>query len=207
MNAEQQLRVHQLLGRIVYFHCLFIEPFAATVVLEGAAFPDCCSHRQTSHGLTSGLSLADTAWGVLLDLTGSTIGSCRPRSGASACCPECQVYRAGAGLALMWIAVERAEYGHAPADPETIRGWAQTVGERLAGAFAEQHLTACGRARPAPELGGAVLEAPKDLPITAELLALWADPTIDSAPVVSWLNHCAALADVGRVMQSRRTAA
>ncbi|MFD4371864.1 hypothetical protein [Streptomyces sp. NPDC058486] len=46
-----------------------------------------------------------------------------------------------------------------------------------------------------------------ELPLTGELLALWADPAVTTrTPVASWLNHCTGgLGDVRRVRESRRT--
>ncbi|MGH8929906.1 MAG: hypothetical protein ACRDZO_04535 [Egibacteraceae bacterium] len=110
-------------------------------------------------------------------------------------------------IAGWWASTEQRAYGTPAAAPETREAWSRAVAVRLAKAYAGQHEAACAgldRAAAKPETPR--LPTPEELPLTGELLALWSDPTARQ-PVVSWLNHCAGLDDVARVLEIRRTRA
>ncbi len=105
----------------------------------------------------------------------------------------------------MWLAVEHHAYGLAAPSPRRSRACRRVAASRVAAAFAAQHNCGC------PALTAATsqrlpsrLPTADNLPLIGELLTLWADPTAADAPVASWLNHCAGLADVARIRHTRR---
>jgi len=109
-------------------------------------------------------------------------------------------------IARWWASTEQRAYGRTPLALETREALGHAVAVRLGKAFAAQHQAACdGLDRAAAKPETARLPTPEELPLTGELLALWSDPTVRQ-PVVSWLNHCAGLDDVARVLEATKGA-
>lgn len=171
MNTD--LSINQLLGRIAYFHALFVEPTGIKPQIQPHT---CCRHR---HPATS-----EGSWSVLREIAESLgAAGCR-------CCPACTVRLHAEVIARCWIDAELAAYGRTAVPVDLRRQWAAAAGNRLSQA-------AAGSGHADDDV------PPCDLPLTGELLALWADPHQD-APVASWLNHCNALEDIARVLTGRK---
>ncbi len=202
------LTVHQLLGRIVYFHVLFIEP---AVSRPAAGWPVstgqnlCCNHPGPPTRPTVGELVETTAWRALDEVARALpVREGCVEDGAE-CCATCRTLAATACLAAVWLAVEHHAYGLAAPSPRRSRACRRVAASRVAAAFAAQHNCGC------PALTAATsqrlpsrLPTADNLPLIGELLTLWADPTAADAPVASWLNHCAGLADVARIRHTRR---
>jgi hypothetical protein len=208
VNARDTLTVHQLLGRIVYFHALFIEPAVTAAGRPACRGDACCRHcRSVPATIATTLALPDTAWAAIGEIAATLpAGSCP--GGVPLCCPTCQVLAAGTAIATCWIDVEHRAYGV----PSTQQGgreareeWSRAVAVRLAAAFSRQYGFVCAALARATALSSAMRPLLSErLPLTSELLALWADPT-NHVPVTSWLNHCTELTDIARVVETRRT--
>ncbi|MFD5494612.1 hypothetical protein ACFWH4_17310 [Streptomyces sp. NPDC127091] len=206
MKSGDEVTVHQLLGRIAYFHTLFIESALAPA---GAPKPgtSCCNHQRTSEPRQPQASTvsADTAWAVL-DEIATTLGEhLRPcPSSGRGCCATCRVAASGAAIAEAWTATEYRAYGRPPPDAR-LRQACRTAGSaRLARVHAEQYRVNCPALAQAEEADAGPLPDSDELPLTGELLALWQDPLAATrSPVVSWLNHCTDLNDIHRVLQQR----
>ncbi|MFG2974619.1 hypothetical protein ACGFYY_16710 [Streptomyces sp. NPDC048331] len=208
MKPGDAVTIHQLLGRIAYFHTLFIEPALTFSELPRADEP-CCNHKDTAgFGQPDvGAVLASTAWPVL-DEIATTVGAhlllCPEFD--HWCCAVCRVAASGAAIAHAWMVTEHRAYGlPLPADP-LVRACRTTAASRLALVFTQQHGALCGGLvqAEAPDVG--LLPDSSDLPLTGELLALWQDPLAATrSPVVSWLNHCTDLNDIHRVLQQGGT--
>lgn len=202
MNAQETVTVHQLLGRIVYFHTLFIEP-SLTGSPSALSERPCCGHCQSNRVVDgSAVSLRDTAWVVLAEIA-ATLLSAQCPGAEHQCCPVCQVSSAGQAIAECWIDTERVAYARSAENPEEHTAWSRAIGVRLASAFALQHKLRCLAAGRADPIDTPPLPADQ-LPLTAELLALWTNPA-DHTPVSSWLNHCADITDIAHVLNTRRT--
>ncbi|WP_030845649.1 hypothetical protein [Streptomyces sp. NRRL F-4474] len=209
MKPGDAVTIHQLLGRIAYFHTLFIEPVLVSSERPGAGEP-CCNHKDTAgFGQPDvGAVLASTAW-VVLDEIATTVGEhlllCPeydPR-----CCAVCRVATSGAAIAEAWTVTEHRAYGLPllPAD-SLVRACRTTAAARLALVFTQQHGTSCGGLAQAEAPDVDLLPDSSDSPLTGELLALWQDPLAATrSPVVSWLNHCTDLNDIHRVLQQGGT--
>ncbi|WP_406086795.1 hypothetical protein [Kitasatospora purpeofusca] len=204
--AVDDLTLHQLLGRIIYFHILFIDPVFIPAQERGRG-EACCNHRSNAHRSTAYGLLATTAWTALDEIAASLSGHhtpCPHRDGS--CCATCRVATAGAAIADAWIVTEHRAY-QCPPPGDHVRQLCRIVAAaRLAHAFAAQHAAACpALASLGPATSSPLLPNPEDLPLTGELLALWQNPLSTArGPVTSWLNHCTALDDVHRVLETRR---
>jgi len=206
MTPAQILNVHQLLGRLGYFHALFIEPTLAahpeyvtdlrTRVANADFLPTVAPHHE--HRMA--LDLRATAWNVLpamitrlpLDVTVSE---------ADEDCVTCRVIVDARMLSAAWIAVQaRALDLPVPAPATDL-----TVGILLGRAFAMQHDADCALiANLAPP---GTLPGVEALPLTAELLACWHDPFNPRPEAVSrWLNHCSGLDDIRHIIRTRSAA-
>jgi hypothetical protein len=190
-SAIDDVTLHQLLGRIVYFHTLFIVP-AFTPAEDLGTGQACCNHRADTHQRTAYGLLATTAWTALDEIAATLHGHhspCPHRDGA--CCATCRVATAGGTVADAWIVTEHHAYRRPPPEDRF---------RQVTRAVACPALASLDRGH-----GNPLLPSPEDLPLTGELLALWQDPlSTASSPVVSWLNHCTALDDVHRVLETRR---
>ncbi|MFF7702763.1 hypothetical protein [Streptomyces lydicus] len=203
-SASDALTIHQLLGRIVYFHALFIEPELRPST-PSAPGPACCNHATAPGQLSVGELLPDSAWGALVEVADTLPAHHRPCPKATgACCATCHVASAATAVAAGWAQTECHSYRQAKPTESFLRDCGHAAAARLGRVFATQHAAHC----PAldrltvPE----ALPDTEELPLTGELLALWAEPTATTRhPVASWLNHCTGLDDVCRVLKTRRT--
>lgn len=207
-SVTDVLTIHQLLGRIVYFHALFIEP-ALPPGSAADAGDACCNHGTAPGRRTAGELLAGTAWAALADVAATLPAYHRacPEAGG-ACCVTCVVVSAGAAIATGWAQAEHWAYHGIPPAGTLVHCTSRTVAGRLGRSFAGQYGTGCpalARLCAVPA-GEDALPGLEELPLTGELLALWADPGAATRhPVASWLNHCTGLDDVRRVLRTRRT--
>ncbi|MER8091874.1 hypothetical protein [Streptomyces goshikiensis] len=209
MKPGDAVTIHQLLGRIAYFHTLFIEPVLVSSRQSGAG-EACCNHKDASgYGQPDvGTVLAGTAWAVL-DEIATTVGEhlllC-PDSDLRGCCAVCRVAASGAAIAEAWTVTEHRAYGLPLAADPLLRACRTTAAARLARVFTQQHGASCLGLAQAEAPDGGLLPDSIDLPLTGELLALWQDPLAATrSPVVSWLNHCTDLNDIHRVLQQGGT--
>ncbi|MFD6468777.1 hypothetical protein [Streptomyces goshikiensis] len=206
MRPEDEVTVHQLLGRLAYFHALFIE--SAFAPSAAAAGPPCCNHRSPPTGVRpeAGGLLADSAW-VVLDEVASGLGEPAGRcpSHGPGCCATCRVAFSAAAVAEAWLVTEHRAYRRPGPHERTRAACRDAAATRMARIFVRQHRAPCPAQAPAEAAGGWLLPGPDELPLTGELLALWRDPlSTGGSPVVSWLNHCTDLDDVHRVLKARR---
>ncbi|MFI9273936.1 hypothetical protein ACIGXM_24995 [Kitasatospora sp. NPDC052896] len=201
------MTVHQLLGRIAYFHALFIEPalVPASAVTSGQP---CCNHRTPQGAVrpdAAGL-LSDTAWAVLDEIAitlGAHAGQC-PSYGPG-CCATCRVAGSAAAIAEAWLAAEHRAYRRPEPNGGTRQACREAAATRLTRIFVHQHHAPCPAAQGGETAGSWLLPGADELPLTGELLALWRDPLAGGgSPVVSWLNHCTDLDDIRRVLETRR---
>ncbi|WP_369184144.1 hypothetical protein [Streptomyces sp. Y1] len=207
MRPGDEVTVHQLLGRISYFHALFIEPTLApaTAATSGEA---CCNHRtpaETVRPSVGGL-LAHSAWAVL-DEVAATLGARAGRcpSHGHACCATCRVAGSAAAVADAWLATEHRAYRRLEPGAPMRQACREAVAARLTRVFVHQHHAPCPAAHVDEKAGAWLLPGADELPLTGELLALWRDPLSGGgSPVVSWLNHCTDLDDIRRVLDTRR---
>jgi hypothetical protein len=212
LSPAQTLSVHQRLGRLGYFHALFIEPaisrsadFTADPQLPDITAP-CCNHTGPATDRPASMRLLnESAWKLLKEM--ATCLGAKPRCPMSTieCCPTCRVITDGLCVATVWSTVQRRVLKPAvPPEPATYTMISLLLGH----AFAAQQETVCDF------LGDAAYdtrEAPQaaenDLPLTAELINLWRDPFSPAAPkAFTWLNHCAGMDDLRHVIQTRRAA-
>ncbi|MFF4443531.1 hypothetical protein [Streptomyces sp. NPDC001502] len=208
MKPGDTVTIHQLLGRITYFHTLFIEPALTSSEQPGAGDP-CCNHRNIAgYGQPDvGTVLARTAWAVL-DEIGTTLGEhlrlC-PDSDHR-CCATCRIAACGAAIAQAWTAAEHRSYGLPLPPDHLVRACRAAAASRLALVFTQQHGASCGALAQAETPDADLLPDSGDFPLIGELLALWQDPLAATrSPVISWLNHCTDLNDIHRVLQQGGT--
>ncbi|MFG1776855.1 hypothetical protein ACGFIG_10550 [Micromonospora sp. NPDC049048] len=203
-SVTDSLTIHQLLGRIVYFHALFIEPLILSTTAHRPG-PVCCNHGPSSGRSTVGESLTDSAWAALIEVAATLPAhgrSCPMANGA--CCATCRVVAAAAAVAANWAQTEYCRYQRTEPAETLLRSCSLAAAVRLGRVFATQQAASC----PALDQLTVLEEQPgaEELPLTGELLALWASPTVNTRhPVASWLNHCTDLDDVHRVLETRRT--
>ncbi|MFE2595940.1 hypothetical protein ACFXCZ_05465 [Streptomyces sp. NPDC059396] len=203
-SAADALTIHQLLGRIVYFHALFIEP-----ALRAGSSPRpglvCCNHGAVPGRSTVGELLPDSAWAALAEVAGAFPAHHRPcPKTAALCCATCRIAAAAAAVAAGWAQTEYRIYRQAEPAETLPRTCGRAAAARLGRVFAAQHAAPCPALDQLTVPGS--LPGMEELPLTGELLALWADPTASTRhPVASWLNHCTGLDDVRRVLETRRT--
>lgn len=202
-SAADALTIHQLLGRIVYFHALFIEPADRPSPTPGLG-PACCNHGASLGRPTSDELLTDSAWAVLVEVATTVPAHHQlcPKA-AGSCCATCCVSAAAAAVAAGWAEAECCGYQQNDPAETLLRTCGHAAAVRLGRVFAAQH------AAPCPALDQLTVLEPlphvEELPLTGELLVLWANPTATARqPVASWLNHCTGLDDVRRVLETRR---
>ncbi|MBT2397401.1 hypothetical protein [Streptomyces sp. ISL-100] len=208
MKPGDEVTVHQLLGRIVYFHALFIEPALASDDQPGTGKP-CCNHENTTGpGQPDvGTMLHGTAWTVLDEIARTLGGHLLPCPKSDRhCCATCRVADSGAAISHAWTITEHRAY-HRPPPTDRLRHASRTTAAtRLARVFARQYDIRCPALSRAQAADASPLPDSAELPLTGELLALWQNPlAATSSPVVSWLNHCTDLNDIHRVLQQRGT--
>jgi hypothetical protein len=216
VTAVDVSAINQLLGRLAYFHTLFIEPTLSTAGLPLRALGHgdpltraCCNHCGGRIGRpTVAAFLKPTAWNVVHELGEAVHVPTDPACVCGdACCSVCRVLMCGSAVAAMWITVECHAYRMSCPDTDTRAIWILAAGSRLAAAFAAQYQTSCPRLEQAAGRMSAPLHHRAqlaELPLTGEFLALWQDPaSISKKPVTNWLNHCTDLADVARQRPDR----
>lgn len=202
--AQDALTVSQLLGRIAYFHALFVEPARQGSHTEPRCGTACCNHQPaTGNRRSVDELLVGSAWVVLQEVaeTLPAYDRCCP-VGAGSCCATCRVVSAASAVGAGWAETEYHAYWRAVPSETLVRLCGMAAGARLGRVFRAVHATTCARQdRLIQTLSDQRAEPPssEELPLTGELLALWAEPTSASDhPVVSWLNHCTRLDDVRR---------
>ncbi|MFJ9961273.1 hypothetical protein [Streptomyces avermitilis] len=203
-STADALTIHQLLGRIMYFHVLFIEPAHRPSPPPGPG-PACCNHGASLGRRTAGELLPDSAWSGLAEVA-TTVPAHHQRCPkvAGSCCATCCVSAAAAAVAAGWAETECRGYRWADPAETLLRTCGRAAAARLGRVFAAQH------AAPCPALDQLTVPEPlpgvDELPLTGELLVLWANPIATARqPVASWLNHCTGLDDVRRVLETRRS--
>lgn len=200
MTPQDSLVINQLLGRLTYFHVLFIEPAMGTRRNQQPQHT-CCHHQPdpTEHDPMNTTDLAGTPWSVLIEL-GEALGASICHSGVADCCATCLVRHHAEHIIGCWIDTEAHTHGYAPTTSEQT-AWATDISRRLATAFARQHginvTTTCIGRPPSRS------PIPCELPLVTELAALWTEP-LGQTPVISWLNHCADINDVARELKTRK---
>ncbi len=203
-SATDVLTIHQLLGRVVYFHALFIEPALQPGTPPGPG-PECCNHAAAPGQRLASEVLEGSAWRALVDVATTLPAHHQPcPKSDDACCPACRIASAAAAIAAGWSQTEYRSYRQTEPAKTLLHVCGHAAAARLGRVFADQHAAHC------PALDRLTtpdaLPGTEDLPLTGELLALWADPTATTRhPVASWLNHCTGLDDVRRVLETRRT--
>ncbi|MGX1760474.1 hypothetical protein ACWIG5_26765 [Streptomyces lydicus] len=208
-SAADALTIHQLLGRIVYFHALFIAPEVRTGSLPKPG-QECCNHGAAPGRRPTGEVLADSAWSALAEVATILPAYHRPCPKLSeTCCATCRITAAASAVASGWALTEHRTYRQSGPATQLVEDCGNAAADRLGQVFAAQHACPCPAldrltaAHPAPQ----ALPSVDELPLTGELLVLWADPAATTHhPVASWLNHCSGLGDVRRVLDSRRSA-
>ncbi|MFF2075411.1 hypothetical protein ACFVXG_11750 [Kitasatospora sp. NPDC058162] len=209
MRPGDEVTVHQLLGRISYFHTLFIEPALAPASAPASVSGEpCCNHRAPARAVRpdAGALLAHSAWSVL-DEVAATLGTWAGRcpSYGPACCATCRVAGSAAAVADAWLATEHRAYQRPEPNTPMRQACREAAAARLTRVFVHQHHTPCPAAQAGEKAGAWLLPGTGELPLTGELLALWRDPLAGGgSPVVSWLNHCTDLDDIRRVLDTRR---
>lgn len=208
VKPGDEVTVHQLLGRIAYFHALFIEPALAAHEQPGTG-KRCCNHEDaTGPGQPDvGTMLDGTAWAVLDEIARTLAGHLLPCPKSERhCCATCRVADSGAAITQAWMISEHRAYHRPPPADRLRQASCTTVATRLALVFARQYDTYCPALSEAEASDASPLPDSDELPLTGELLALWLNPlAATSSPVVSWLNHCTDLNDIHRVLQQRGT--
>ncbi|WP_435211963.1 hypothetical protein [Streptomyces sp. bgisy034] len=203
-SAADALTIHQLLGRIVYFHALFIEPAHRPSPPPGPG-PECCNHGASFGRRTTDELLHDSAWAALVEVATTIPTHHQPcPKAAGSCCATCRISAAAAAIAAGWAETECRGYRQDDPAETLLQTCGRAAAARLGRVFAAQHTAPC------PALDQLTVPEPlpdvQELPLTGELLALWADPTATARqPVASWLNHCTGLDDVRRVLETSRT--
>ncbi|PVD04480.1 hypothetical protein [Streptomyces sp. CS014] len=192
------LAVHQLIGRAVYFHTLFIEPhMPAPLNVPG---PRCCNHTPRNPQPTCAQALTD-AWNALPVTAGADPAARCPRHSPD-CCASCRIHQAAKSIATTWALTEHVAHHQAPAPTPVLAAFRTAAAAHITTAL-NLHLSVprCPAARrtapPTPADGR--------LPLTEELVALWAAATSSGTPIVSVLNHCTTLADITQLATRTET--
>ncbi|HEV2347004.1 MAG TPA: hypothetical protein VGS97_23080 [Actinocrinis sp.] len=211
LSPIQTLSVHQRLGRLGYFHALFIEPQISRSADCGAdpQLPDiaapCCNHADSESVKPASMRLLDeSAWKLLKEIAICLGAKPRCPTATAECCPTCRVIADGLCVATAWTAVQRRVFKPA-GTPDYATD--TMISLLLGHAFAVQQETACALVGDSTYGGEIPQAAENDLPLTAELINLWCDPFSPAAPqAFTWLNHCAGMDDLRHVIQTRRAA-
>ncbi|MFD8609720.1 hypothetical protein [Streptomyces sp. NPDC059631] len=206
MTAPDALTIHQLLGRIVYFHALHIAPEQRTDAPPQPG-PLCCNHLAASGRQSVADVLTGSAWSALVEVATALPAHHRPCPRADGtCCATCCVTAAAAATAGGWATTEHRAYRHNRSAARLAAACGSAAAVRVGRIFADQHNAGCPGLDSIPAPASQELPGPDTLPLTGELLALWADPAATTrTPVASWLNHCTGLGDIRRVLDSMRS--
>lgn len=197
------LAVNQLLGRLVYFHVVFIEPSLSPQHAPQAKRRVCCRHVRPGSGHVATLETNTTSWSALTQIA-ADLGAQTCRDNGPGCCPACRIRSCAAIVADCWITTEHRAYGHDLFVADTTRRrWSSAVADLMATAFARQHGVQCAYGSDVDVDMTSTPPADR-FPLTGELARLWRDPTLP-APVVSWLNHCTRLDDIAQHLRQGST--
>ncbi|MFG1774625.1 hypothetical protein ACGFIX_34030 [Nocardia salmonicida] len=202
-DTNGALAVNQLLGRLVYFHILFIEPSLSSWHVRNRSQGLCCRHDRPA---TDAVAIIDidieaTPWSALTQIA-TDLGAQPCRDLTSGCCPVCRVRWCAMTIAQGWVAIEHRAYASdRPVSDNSTQQWSATIAERMASVFADQLSLHCGR-----RSSIALTSTPPAhrFPLTTELAQLWLDP-FHLVPVISWLNHCTGLDDIARRLHQGST--
>ncbi|AJC54961.1 hypothetical protein GZL_02370 [Streptomyces sp. 769] len=147
----------------------------------------------------------DSAWAALVEVAATLPAHHQPcPKAAQSCCGTCRVAAAARAVASGWAQTEYRNYQQAEPTETLLHSCGLAAAARFGRVFAAQNAASCGALDrlTVPE----ALPGPEQLPLTGELLTLWANPTATTRhPVASWLNHCTGLDDIRRVLEMRRT--
>ncbi|MGY1975695.1 hypothetical protein [Nocardia gipuzkoensis] len=199
MNTTDILTANQLLGRLVYFHVLFIDPALPTSWTPPPS-TTCCHHDRREPQPPTRIDLRATPWAALTQINDSLGGGACRENDSDRCCPACRIHACAAAVADCWIVTEHHAYCDDPLiHDDTRRAWSDTVADRITAVFSRLYQTPCAWSANAhtasqPPAG--------QFPLTGELAALWSE-TSRATPVISWLNHCAGLDDIARHLRRR----
>lgn len=207
MTPERILSFHQLLGRIGYFHALFVEPVldAHPETVASAPARTCCLHTGAlPERRVQRAELASSAWGLIPRIAEQLGATPACPVNDPTCCAACTVASNSEAIGATWILAQATALDvDAPQDHA-----APAIGRVLARAFATQHDTDCSELDldTAPDAAVQLAKA-HPLPLTAELLGCWADPaTAPSGRLSTWLNHCSDMDDIRRITLTRSAA-
>jgi hypothetical protein len=207
MTPERTLSFHQLLGRIGYFHALFIEPVLdlhpGTVTSAPARI--CCLHTGALLDRpVQRAELASSAWALIPRIAAQLSATPACPVNDPTCCAACTLASNSETIGATWILAQAtaldADTPHDHATP--------AIGRVLARAFATQHDADCAALDldTGPDVAVQLAKA-HPLPLTAELLGCWADPaTAPSGRLSTWLNHCSGMDDIRRITLTRSAA-
>ncbi|MDN2495621.1 hypothetical protein ACWDSJ_35525 [Nocardia sp. NPDC003482] len=202
-NTSDTLAVNQLLGRLVYFHVLFIEPSWQPRHTMQAQRSLCCRHIDLGATHVSRLYTNTTPWTALIQIAADLGAWTTWCEDSQRCCPACRIRSCAVVIVDCWATTEqRAFGGDLPVPDDTRRRWSTAIAELMVRAFAHQHGLQCAVRS---NVDTTSTPPPDRFPLTFELARLWRDPTCPD-PVVSWLNHCTRLDDIAeRLCQGRKT--
>jgi len=200
MTHIDVLTANQLLGRLVYFHTLFIEPKLPGRLVRSQVTL-CCRHdRRPNSIIRSSDNTPRTPWEVLIEIAGGLgPAQCTPSTGE--CCVPCRVRSCATVIAETWLTVESDSYSGCLTSADH-QAWAASIGGAIAKACAEVDGADCARTE---DYIGTVTPPADRFPLSSELAALWS-ATDAGSPVISWLNHCAGLDDIARRIRLRSAA-
>lgn len=201
MTLTDRFVASQLLGRLAYFHVLFIEPSLPAKPRQRPQATPCCRHDPVHDDAHTSSGRITGPWTVLVEI-GDEIGVIECRTASRGCCAACRIHACTTAVADTWIATECNAYGCPRPALGQPAEWSRTIADAITAVFADQHCeprahvrTATADARPSVDR----------FPLSGELARLWVAST-DRRPVVSWLNHCASLDDISRYLRKRSTA-
>lgn len=207
MTPERILSIHQLLGRIGYFHALFIEPVISEHPDAVTAVPAsvCCRHNGMDlERLIPHSELASSAWELLPRIAHQLGATCACPANGPDCCAACMVAYSAKTTAATWIAAQAVALEFTVPQDRA----AQAIGRILARAFATEYGADCAQLDRDTTPGATIqLAEEHPLPLTAELLGVWVDSaTAPGGRLSTWLNHCSGMDDIRRIILLRRAA-
>ncbi len=208
MPDHNQLQVHQLLGRIVYFHVMFFEPSLSEYMgTFSKSLPNdrhaCSRHATNTHTKPQQATIMETPWQVIIDIADSLPDRRSCDGDSTKCCPCCAITEAGRAIALCWREIEALAYGKSK-DQEHQR-FADQVGQTLSAVYRDTTSLICANNIKCDEIQSEMDPVELvNLPISSELLKVWHSLRCGNVlPIESWLNHCSTLKDVAAVVKRK----
>jgi hypothetical protein len=207
MTPERILSLHQLLGRIGYFHALFIEPVLDLhpEAVTSAPARTCCLHSGALLDRPiARAELASSAWDLIPRIAEQLGATPACPVNDPTCCAACTVASNSETIAATWILAQSTALDVATPHDHSTRA----IGRVLARAYAAHYDAECAELDRDTASDVAVqLAKAHPLPLTAELLGCWADPdTAPSGRLSTWLNHCSGMDDIRRIALTRSAA-